>query len=776
AGTIQPQKKTKNNQGDAIPLHRGGSSKSVKDEMGGNNSQAQVGSASTSGGGEAAAKDAETKRYTETIISESDNIEDEDKQPYMRLLTTNGIRTLKQWRLLSADKKTKYPDVLVEVLDKAAGLVDTSNYITVNTSDYITATTLQPTRVSSMDFKGELCDRDDAVQVIQGAALMNYQQFESNKEGGTEKQKTKVVLAVGSSGSGKTRACAEVTRVMRGMGGVYSQTQEIFMDFSNGSKINTFDGDGDEIIGARLFALVLRNEPILNFQTGLGNNFIRLRSSLRVGNVMPLIANFYREKLGLKKQDTVSVVIVLDEIQKVLEEGGSDVFRQVKHALLQYSCNNTHRNPNLIRDNVFITVVYSGTVMLSDVKFAATDYSSECMPLPPLSFESARRILVLEGAGSVILNHRWLVRYSTLMGLVPRNLRIFFDESKGLLDTKYKDMATEYDNQSYRQDEFASEVISKTDEAIKGMFKAKQTYSDSGEHDKQLIEYALSGLQLPDQEWVTNLVRSGMLSGIESAKVLIPHTIFMELINTHVSYFKRLIPLMNSDVEWEGFEDLEANLLAIKINTLVKNSITEYNLEDLFNSPVYDEGRAKTMISLRKVTVGRSKEFFIKKKESGSKDAKRKIEIEQVNVGPKDAITVDDKPVADRKNHVLFFKRSEIGLDAYMEFDPSDDSKKPISVFVQYKSKQITAKSTQQTSEMPAPWYDRVHGALVEKYKDNDCYFVYVTMADLTHRQITDVLFTEPPRNNLMIVAAKHLAENRPNIRPFYRLDFSKKK
>ncbi|KAL0488744.1 hypothetical protein AKO1_015815 [Acrasis kona] len=630
-----------------------------------------------------------------------------------------------------------------------------------------------------MNFARELHDREEAVRVIENAAAMNYEHFEENKKAGVEKQRRKILLAVGSSGSGKTRACAEVTRVMRRMGGVYEHTQEIFIDFSNVNKINNLDGTGDEIIGARLFALVLRKETISEFQNALGDNFNKIRSSLSVEKVMPLIGNFYREKLGLQQDDTVSVVIVLDEIQKVQEDRGLDVFREIKHALLQYSCNNTDPNLKLVRDNVFITIVYSGTVMLSDVSFAATDYSSEHMPLPPLSSESVRRILDLEQANDIISNHRWLVRYFTLMGLVPRNLRIALDQSKQLLRTNYKHMDTKYNNQSNVQDSFASEVITKTNNDIKTMFNSSrisQVYSDSKAHDEELIEYTLSGLQLPNQVWVSELVRSGMLSGLESANNLIPHSIFMDLISKYASHVYHLIPSIDSDVQWERFSELEGNLLAIKINTLVNNSITNYHLEDLFNFPVYDAERGRTKVMLKKVTVGRSGVHFIKKKKSGSnKGVKSQIEIQQINVGPEDNVVVDGISVKDRKKHVLYFKRNEIGLDAYMEFDRLGGPKRPISVFVQYKSKHITAKSTNQTNEMPAAWYDRVHGALEEKYKNNDCYFVYVTMAELTHRQVTDALFNSTkPRVNLMIVDARDLAKNRPNIQPFYKLDFGK--
>ncbi|KAL0481334.1 fliM [Acrasis kona] len=56
-----------------------------------------------------------------TIIDKSDLILYEDKEPYKQRLTNNRVRTLKQWKLLSADKKKEYFSLmLIKVLDAAA--------------------------------------------------------------------------------------------------------------------------------------------------------------------------------------------------------------------------------------------------------------------------------------------------------------------------------------------------------------------------------------------------------------------------------------------------------------------------------------------------------------------------------------------------------------------------------------------------------------------------------------------------------------------------------
>jgi hypothetical protein len=395
---------------------------------------------------------------------------------------------------------------------------------------------------------------------------------------------------------------------------VFEDTVEIYIDFSNqNSRIDDVERNKhDQFFGARLFVSALRTgSNVVYFKSDLSHHKNFFRDQLITYDwlinqnvfdpylVMQVISTTYHRFKNISQDCTLPVVIVYDEMQTILEVLGDNAFHRCKSFLPSYICNSSGANLLLQRDNLLVIPVHAGTLTNSLISFGPTSFIDFRLPLPPLNEDDVIKILedkckAEDNFTMEQLDHIWLKRYFLVTGLIPRHLNAAFTITKQKLTGKKI------------SDQVVRDIITATDANILTMTKKDFSvmYTDTEEHDRQLIFCAVSGTLLNQtDEWVVKMIHRGKLYFTAKGHVYLPHCFFSQLLlhyNDECLMLHNYIPLITDKVGCVQVKQMCATLLSLHINEILKSGKNICSLSELFPSNVIS---GKQIIQLKYVEV-----------------------------------------------------------------------------------------------------------------------------------------------------------------------------
>jgi hypothetical protein len=594
-----------------------------------------------------------------------------------------------------------------------------------------------------MSFSNLYVQREDAKQIIAQKAPSILQAFETNLKARSIKQHHVFFGAIGGSGAGKTRAATETTRILSAVKG-FEHVQEVCVDFSNGNHILPFErGDPDSILGARIFAAVLRRQSIARFDRYAKFRYYYRRGVFKTGLVLRVVSVKFREWMSLDKETPLPVTLILDEFQKTIQS--TPAWKSILYTVGSYICNTQGPNEETIASKLVVVPILAGTLLKQEVTFAPTDYQSVLLPLPSFNIESVMTILNNEQIDKRLLIGRELKQFWYHMGLVPRNL-----EDALYTATRVLSVYSYVRDETHVQfPEMIDYLFRETRAVILERYKYFQGY-DYTDNDRKLLFHALSA-KVPDgpaseEKWLLDAIREGKVFKTDANLLYLPHFVFMELIDR---IYRNVCPLDGKP--WYHMEEVDLKTLACRINGYIEFlDMPVIRMNQLFPGVRGRCGSDK--INIQDVTYVEALEHF------GQKG-------KYVYKSPQDTIQVSGSTVVQLKERVQYVMRCIQGNERFDGILFAKANAQNVLILIQHKFKQFPNTDSPPTTT-PKEWYEAEAEVIKSQYPDHKLYFVYVTNTKLDLKSVENA--TEKYGDLLIVDGNEFRHYVSPNILPYF--------
>jgi hypothetical protein len=598
--------------------------------------------------------------------------------------------------------------------------------------------------------------REDAKQIIAQKAPSILQAFETNLKARSVKQHHVFFGAIGGSGAGKTRAATETTRILSTVKG-FEHVQEVCVDFSNGFHILPFErGDPDSILGARIFAAVLRRQSIARFYEHAKFRYYYRRGVFKTRLVLRVVSVKFREWMGLDKETPLPITLILDEFQKTIQS--TPAWKHITYTIGSYTCNTEGPNEEAIASKLVVVPILAGTLLKQEVTFAPTDYQSVLLPLPSFNIKSVRTILKSEQIDKRLMMGRELKQFWYHMGLVPRNLEDALHTARRVLSV----YSYVYDETHVQFPEMIDYLFRKTRAVILERYKYFQGY-DYTDNDKKLLFHALAA-KVPDgpaskEKWLLDAIREGKVFKTDANLLYLPYFVFMELIDRIYRNVHRFLPLDRTAFQWYHMEEVDLKTLACRINGYIEFlNMPLIRMNQLFPGARGTCGSHK--IKIRDVTYVEALEHF------GQKDVHTG---RYVHKSPQDTIRVSGSTVVQPKERIQYVMRCVQGNKGFDGILFAKADAQDVLILIQHKFKQSPKQhgTDSPPTITPKEWYEAEAEAIKAQYPDHKLYFVYVTNAKLGAKLVENA--TEKYGDLLIVDGNEFHHYVSPNILPYYK-------
>lgn len=321
------------------------------------------------------------------------------------------------------------------------------------------------------------------------------------------------------------------------------------------------------------------------------------------------------------------------------------------------------------------------------------------------------------------------------MGSIPRHLHNAFDTTISRLK-EYKTPIC---------DGIVRDIIYATDANIHSMIKKddNHTYTDSIEHDRELIDCVVSGRELNKEiPWVSSMIAAGKLY-FSKSNVYLPHRYFLELLHENMFntlYLWNYIPDLQNKADWEQFKTMDLTTLALRINGMVTSKKVTCNVLNLFPGCFFNDSVEHPTVQLQNVRVGFLAEDLLNE-----------------NLSKKKSLKTINGNVTGTSRYMYVFKteKGQEAADGVLFLQNAYNNRKDVAVFIQHNS----------TPTSIATWYKNMEEVIGTKCKDCHCYHVH-----LCH-YLSPKSAENPVQNgceNIAVMYIDNMAAEIPNMRPLY--------
>jgi hypothetical protein len=363
-------------------------------------------------------------------------------------------------------------------------------------------------------------NRQEAVADIKRAYEHNANMYKKKKE---DYSSFSILFAIGGSGAGKTRVADEIPSLLRQQGGVFANTQEVYMNFGYGEFKDRREPDrASSFIGIRLCSGGLRGEWSSHMFDDIGTQAYDWAHAgvFEPDLVIKAIGTIFREMLQLAENTLLPIVFIFDEAQglKMNFEWANILI------VIRNMCENQHQ--------VLVIPIIVGTIPRNDIP-DVPGCNNIFLHLPPLEPEHVRNVLASENLTHMTEDPK-LLHFWNQMGIVPRNLEnaIYFTDEK------------------YLRYHINPDLITATQEEVFSLYHFKPGYPRYTNDDVKLLSYVFSGTKISiNNEWFNSIMRLGYIFSTREGQVYIPHFIFERLMQRRYTTFASLLPQFHTIVE-----------------------------------------------------------------------------------------------------------------------------------------------------------------------------------------------------------------------------------
>jgi hypothetical protein len=583
-------------------------------------------------------------------------------------------------------------------------------------SDFIKITNL-PLSCASHKPTVHFENRKEAVDAIKLAIHHNRSVYERS----SEQDKFTAIYALNGSGAGKTRVADEIITIAREQGGIFKNTQEVYINlYIDNDKQLQDPTDPQQYLGIRVFSKALRDQNVQRFYDWELSYDFTSTNIFEPSMVIQAIGKKYKELLGVDQNTLLPLVLILDEIQSLYEDIGNweDIATGIRTMF-----ENQHQ--------VLVIPIVTGTLSSSYVT-ETPRCNNVFLPLPPLEPEHVAKLLAAENLSQCMENHK-LLHFWNLMGVVPRNLEDAVKTAHDLLP-KYPASSVE----------FADKLIENTTEIICSRYIYQRGSYRYTTNANKLLLYVFSATKAPtiDDKWFRSAVNRGEIHITANNRLYLPYVIFDYLMKRFALFYS-LIPGYDTPITHDKRILLDLMMLTMRIRCLVTyNDINLASIEDLFPGVL---GRNKSItFEVERVLLMESTELFATARGD-------KLDVWKSNYTIPLSSTlrryVDEIVPEERNKYLIKCKPGDVdGLLHVTQVGESNDA----ILFIHHMK---------GNTETPLEWYARVKPVIVNEYPKNKCYFVCIAV-----NENWNISETELPSNLYLITKQTKYVYFAPNL------------
>jgi hypothetical protein len=555
-------------------------------------------------------------------------------------------------------------------------------YKPLTLSDFINVTHL-PLSYAPHKPKVHFENRKEAVDAIKLAIHHNRSVYEQSPK----QDKFTVLCALNGSGAGKTRVADEVITIAREQGGIFKNTQEVYINLLIGNTTQRRDPtDPQQFLGVRVFSTALRGQTVQRFYSAERLDFANT-DVFDPSLVIQAIGKKFKELLGVNQNTLLPLVLILDEVQSLYERicNWEDIATGIRTMV-----ENQHQ--------VLVIPIVTGTLSRSHVT-EIPRCNNVFLPLSPLEPEHVANLLAAENLSHTLENHK-LLHFWNHMAVVPRNLRDAITNAHRLL-LKYPVSSVK----------FADELIEKTTEAICCRYSYERGSHRYTTNAVKLLLFAFSATKAPtiDDKWFRTAINRGEIHITANNRLYLPYAIFDDLME-NFSQYHSLLPRYKTIVTNDNRILLDLMMLTMRVRCLVKyNKLA--SIEDLFPGVI---GRNKAItFQVKRVLLVESTELFATHR-GGELDVWKSNHV--IPLSSTVRHYVNQILPEERNKYLIKCKPGDVDGLLYMtQVGEINDS----MLFIHH---------TNGDTETPLEWYERVKAAIVNEYPNTICYFICIAL------------------------------------------------
>ncbi len=581
-------------------------------------------------------------------------------------------------------------------------------------SDFINATHLPqsyPPHKPTVHFE----NRKEAVDVIKLAIHHNRSVYEQT----SKQDKFTVLCALNGSGAGKTRVADEVITIAREQGGIFKNTQVLYINLLIGNTTQRRDPtDPQQFLGVRVFSTALRGQTVQRFYSAERINFANT-NIFDPSLVIQAIGKKYKELLGVDQNTLLPLVLILDEVQSLYEHtcNWEDIATGIRTMVES-------------QHQVLVIPIVTGTLSRSHVT-EIPRCKNVFLSLPPLEPEHVANLLAAENLSHTLENHK-LLHFWNQMAVVPRNLRNAIDIAHRLL-LKYPASSVE----------FANELIEKTTETICCRYSYERGSHIYTTDTIKLLLYAFSATKAPtiDDKWFRTAINRGEIHITANNRLYLPYVIFDDLMENFKLYHS-LLPRYETIVTHDDRILLDLMMLTTRIECHSKYNNKLASVEDLFPGVI---GRNKAItFQVERVLLVESTELFARNRgeELDGWKSNYIIPLSSTLLHSVNKILPEE-----RNKYLIKCKPGDVdGLLHMKQVGESNDA----MLFIHHMN---------GDTETPLEWYERVKPVIVKEYPRNNCYFICISL-----NENWNISETKMPDNMYLITKESKKVYLAPNL------------
>eukprot|EP01119_Soliformovum_irregulare_P018761 TRINITY_DN580_c0_g1_i2.p1 TRINITY_DN580_c0_g1~~TRINITY_DN580_c0_g1_i2.p1 ORF type:complete len:505 (-),score=70.80 TRINITY_DN580_c0_g1_i2:27-1541(-) len=350
----------------------------------------------------------------------------------------------------------------------------------------------------------------------------------------------------------------------------------VYIDFSNDSA----PSPGDKLISTEVF--LGRRVAAKIFQPDHLLSKIDVSTSCEFSTIMTAVG---KQFLRTHNSKPITLVLLLDECNVVIDELGEDYFRAMLRSIGGYMCSSTTQQAKSIQDGIILVPVVAGTIAqsLESSFFKVTQYASFTLPVPLLQESHINSIVkspwFAQTAPSALpfMDNPIFSRLACVYCVLPRGMEYFVDAAKQL-DISDRQTLQQFEKNIQR--------------ALLTAYQPKRYLETLGDFEQYFLEISLARFPIVSSDLTNHLESQGILFRESDGSIYLPYPILQQLSNK----IQVLLPDLSSDLKWDDFEELMLILQSIRLRALIRSQIARPTLSLLFGELLGQGGNTEFVL------------------------------------------------------------------------------------------------------------------------------------------------------------------------------------
>jgi hypothetical protein len=408
---------------------------------------------------------------------------------------------------------------------------------------------------------------------VNQVGTMNYNNYQREE---LSRQDISFLSIFGGAGIGKTRTALQIGKYLRKNMDGFSSAIEIYIDFSNGDKLQTSETKFDKILGMRLISRCLFQKSVKDFiESKLISEDDLSRYS--VGEAMKEIRWNLCDSKIIGEDDVLPIVIIMDEYQEVMERKD---WKNIGKSLLEYIQSSSKK------DKFIVIPIFVGTLLPME-DFSLTGFNQVSFQMDPLSKKQIMNLLMGEIDDETFFSITDIKKLVFQMKNVIRILEYFVES---------------YENEwkkSKSIEKFVAYIFTLFDTKYGGYYRALLYDKKLTPIGEKIFHYIVTGNSASQKdEDISDLIKKGIITLNRSSQILIPFPYFYKLINESGKMTKNYFSIPFA-MDSESFEEIFLEILSYKLTKgySIGNTL---KLEDLFHGAYMSPNLKNLMVKTQK--------------------------------------------------------------------------------------------------------------------------------------------------------------------------------